>query len=212
METNGITSSSGVTGGAGKKAAASELAGDDFFKLLIAQLTNQDPLEPTSNQDLLNQISSIREIELNTNLSESLKSMTTTQRFASAASMIGQYVTAKVDDGTGEGQVSVSGTVVGVWFDSAGRPMLELEDGTQISMEQVDSITSSQSAAEALVGRYVTGIDRSDPAHPRLVEGLVTGTTRDDNDRVLIELEDGQTLSLTDIVDSQLAEEMSVAE
>lgn len=40
-----------------------ELTSQDFLKLLVTQLTYQDPLDPMGNEELLRQISSIREIE-----------------------------------------------------------------------------------------------------------------------------------------------------
>ena len=46
------------------------LNSEDFFGLLIAQLQNQDPLKPTDNQTLLNQISSIRQMEQSSTLTK----------------------------------------------------------------------------------------------------------------------------------------------
>ena len=45
------------------KDAFSQLDSQDFFKLIIANLTNQDPLEPMDNQQLLEQIASLRQME-----------------------------------------------------------------------------------------------------------------------------------------------------
>ena len=112
MDTQAVNAAQTSTVASSTSNAASALSGEDFFKLLIAELTNQDPLEPTSNQDLLNQISSIRDIELSTSLSESLTSLTEQQRFASAGSLIGQFVTAS-DSGDGTG-------LRPVWFRRCG--------------------------------------------------------------------------------------------
>ncbi|MCH8965260.1 MAG: hypothetical protein IIB58_09890, partial [Planctomycetes bacterium] len=43
----------------------SALGSAEFFKLIITDLLNQDPLNPTDNQKLLEQISLIRDIEMN---------------------------------------------------------------------------------------------------------------------------------------------------
>ena len=117
METQTVNSVAGASPISQTSSATSALGGDDFFKLLIAELTNQDPLEPTSNQDLLNQISSIRDIELSSNLSSSLNSLTEQQRFASSAGLIGRYVNGKSDE---EGAPPVSGTVTAIRFDAEG--------------------------------------------------------------------------------------------
>ncbi len=42
----------------------SALGSTEFFKLIITDLLNQDPLNPTDNQKLLEQISLIRDIEM----------------------------------------------------------------------------------------------------------------------------------------------------
>ena len=197
METQVISSQQSAAGAGSAPNAAPMLTGDDFFTLLIAQLTNQDPLEPTSNQDLLNQISAIREIELSTNLSTSLTSLTEQQRFASAASLIGQFVSGSADDGG----VPASGIVEAVRFDAGGKAVLELEGGSRIPLEEVASIMDARWAAEVFIGRYVTGWDRTDPGNPRLVEGIVTGTSTDEAGRVCLELDTGEALRLAELVD-----------
>ena len=65
---------------------------DDFVKLLVTELRNQDPLEPMSNQEILQQISQIREIESNARLTETLQSVLLGQNMATAGSLMGQVV------------------------------------------------------------------------------------------------------------------------
>lgn len=202
MDTQAISAGVGTTGTAAGTNAASALGGDAFFQLLIAQLVNQDPLEPTSNQDLLNQISSIREIELSTNLSESLKSLTAQQRFASAGSLIGQFVSGQSADGT-----AVRGTVSAVRFDATGKVMLELADGSQLPLEAIQTITSDRGAAEGLIGRFVTGVDRADPADLLVVEGVVTGVKTGEDGQITLELDTGGSLRLADVIDARAVEE-----
>jgi len=160
------------------------------------QLRNQDPLEPVDNAELLEQISSVREIELSTTLTESLRLLTGQQRFASASSLIGQYVTGLAGaDGMAE-----SGIVVGVRFADAGQPILQLSNGSEIPLEQVSTIESPLRAAEALVGQPIVGLDRRDPADPQVVEGIVTGVRFDTQGEVLLELDTGQDLRFRDFV------------
>ena len=140
METNGVTTTTASAAASSSAAprGAGALGGDDFFQLLIAQLTNQDPLQPTTNQELLQQISSIREIELSSSLTRSLKSLTDQQRFGSASSLIGQFVTGR----TAEGQPPASGTVVGVRFGPDGRAILSLDSGAELPLEQLETVVS----------------------------------------------------------------------
>ncbi len=197
MDTQTINAAQASTVGSSKSNAASALSGEDFFKLLIAELTNQDPLEPTSNQDLLNQISSIRDIELSTSLSESLTSLTEQQRFASAGSLIGKFVTSS---DSADGTESTAGLVSAVRFDSSGTALLELQDGTRLTIDQVDSILTPEGAGNALVGSFVSGFDRTDPANPKTVEGEVTSLYKDEGGNVVLELDTGESLPLANVI------------
>jgi flagellar basal-body rod modification protein FlgD len=204
MPVENVSATSSPAGVLAKGDTTQGLSGDDFFKLLIAQLVNQDPLEPTSNQDLLNQISSIRDIELSTNLSNSLRSLTDQQRFASAAGLIGRFVSGQAGE---DGQTPISGIVQSVRFDANGRAILQLEDGQEIPLDAVASVMDGARAAEGLIGQFVTGMDRSDPADPRVVEGIVTEVSTDSAGRIVLELDTGNQLRLTDVTDAQVADE-----
>lgn len=208
MTTSSVTSATDAGAATNTNRAAVALGSDDFFKLLITQLTNQDPLEPTSNQELLDQISSIRQIELSTNLSDSLKSLTEQQRFSSVSSLIGRYVTGQ---GQTDGGVSqpVQGIVKAVRFDADGHITLDLDDGSQLPLEQLGAVMDASQAAEVFVGMNVSGIDRSDPANPRYVEGLVTGATQDQAGNVWLELDTGEAIALADVMDSRSAQDDS---
>src|SRR3954469_7294881 len=75
------------------------LSTDDFIKMMITQLQNQDPLQPTSNQDLLAQMSQIGQLESSTDLQSSLKTMTLQNNLSSAGNLIGKMVTGQDDRG-----------------------------------------------------------------------------------------------------------------
>lgn len=187
---------SNVSGAPAASRSASNLSSDDFFKLLITQLTNQDPMEPTSNEELLQQISSIRDIELSMTLTESLQRLAGQQQFGSASTLIGRYVTSVPgSDGTVQ-----AGTVVAVKFDSHGLPRLQLSNGVELEMSQLASIVSPVQAGEAMVGRLVTGLDRRDPAEPEVIEGLVSAVRVAEGGEVFLELDSGNDIRLRDVV------------
>jgi flagellar basal-body rod modification protein FlgD len=175
--------------------AMSALTGDDFFRLLIAQLSTQDPLEPMSNEDLMRQVSSIRDIELNTALTETLQSLVGQQHFAGASALIGKYVTgADAEDG-----IETSGVVVGARFEPGGQAVLILESGDELPMSQVATIEAADHLGEVLVGKYVTGVDRRDPANPLEVGGVITSVGTGEKGALLLELDNGSSLSLADV-------------
>ena len=77
---------------------------ESFLKLLITQLQNQDPSAPMSNEELLGQISTMRDLQSSIELSDTLDSLAASQTSSSqtqlAASLIGKELVAYVDDGT----------------------------------------------------------------------------------------------------------------
>lgn len=188
------TLSPGATATASRSAA--DLTSDDFFKLLITQLQQQDPMEPMDNTEMLKQIASVREIELSTTLTESLRSLTGQQQVASAAALIGQFVTSGPDE-LGN---SARGIVEAIRFNARGAPVLQLSNGSEIPLENVATVTPPLGAAEAMVGQSVRGVDRRDSTAPRLVEGVVTAARLDDTGGVVLELDTGDSLWLRDVL------------
>jgi flagellar basal-body rod modification protein FlgD len=86
--------------------ALRDLDMDQFLKLMITELQNQDPLNPLENAEILQQISQIREIGATGQLTETLQAVLLGQNLTSATSMIGKTVQALSDDAK-----NVSGTV-----------------------------------------------------------------------------------------------------
>ena len=196
MEINPSTTTLAPAAESSSASAISELTSDDFLGLLIAQLRTQDPLDPMDNDDLLRQISTIRDIELSSALTSTLQDLAGQQQFGSMASLIGQFVTAaSAADGTPRG-----GVVVGVRFSEQGEALLQLSDGSQVPTNQVLSIESAEHAGAGLVGKLVSGVDGRDPSDAALVEGVVTGVRTDTAGVVLLELDTGQSLRLRDVV------------
>src|SRR5580693_2492132 len=64
----------------------------DFMKMLIAELQNQDPTQPMSNQDLLSQLSTMSQLQSTQDLDSALQSTTNTQQLSTASSFIGKAV------------------------------------------------------------------------------------------------------------------------
>jgi flagellar basal-body rod modification protein FlgD len=172
------------------------LSSSDFLKLLVTQLTNQDPLEPMDNEAMLRQISSIREIELSTTLTESLRTLSGQQHVGAASAMIGQYVTGM----PGEDGNSIRGIVTGVRFAEGGRAVLMLSNGAELPLEQVSRIEPPLRAAETLVGQSVVGLDARDPKNPQVAEGVVTGARLDEKGEAVLELDTGSDLRMRDVV------------
>ena len=73
---------------------------DTFLKLLVAQLTHQDPLNPVEDKEFIAQLAQFTTVEELQNMNkgmESLNSAYLRQQSVSAASLIGQYIEAPGD-------------------------------------------------------------------------------------------------------------------
>lgn len=88
------------------QAGFSGLTAESFMKLLITELQNQDPTEPLGNEELLGQLSSMRELQSNVELSDTLKAMTAGQGLTQAAGLIGKEI-----EGQDGSQAPVAGVV-----------------------------------------------------------------------------------------------------
>ncbi len=89
----------GNTGNVGSSNSLENLDLDVFLELMLAELQNQDPLDPTDNSELLDQIGQIREISSNDKLTETLDSVLLGQNVSTAANLIGTEVEGLTDRG-----------------------------------------------------------------------------------------------------------------
>ena len=92
----------GVAGGqsaSGVARSINDLDLSTFLNLMIAELQNQDPLNPLDNKDMLAQISQLREVGATDRLTETLDSVLLGQNIASATNLIGADISAVTDSG-----------------------------------------------------------------------------------------------------------------
>ena len=104
--TNSTGSSTSTKQNASPNDALRGLDMSEFLKLMIAQLQNQDPLQPLDNAEILQQISQIRQIGESEKLTTTLDSVLLNQNLSSASSLLGKNIKALTADGT-----AVDGTV-----------------------------------------------------------------------------------------------------
>ena len=73
---------------------------DDFMKLMIAELQNQDPLDPMKNSEMLQQLSQMRSIGSTDKLTDTLDSVLVGQNLTTATALIGKEINALTDAGS----------------------------------------------------------------------------------------------------------------
>lgn len=131
-----------------KRNTGDDLGKDDFLKILVTQLENQDPLDPMDDKEFIAQMAQFSSLEQMQNVAAA----TLTQQ---ATTMIGNYVKAEViTDGTEElvyGKVISSKSISGEMY-------LRLDNGREIALNDATSTLSSEGLwdeAESLVGSGV---------------------------------------------------------
>jgi flagellar basal-body rod modification protein FlgD len=117
-------------------SSGSSLTANDFLKLMVTQLENQDPTNPTSSSDLLQQTSEIAQLQSNTQLNTTLQSSNLQSEVGSASALIGKTVT-----GIDSSNNSSSGVVNSVSV-AGGSVSLTLDSGTTMPLSGLSSITS----------------------------------------------------------------------
>ncbi|MDP1796531.1 MAG: flagellar hook capping FlgD N-terminal domain-containing protein [Planctomycetaceae bacterium] len=118
------------------KAGFSGLNSEDFMKLLIVQLQNQDPSNPMDSDQLLNQISQMRQLQASLELENSLKGLTLSQQLSSATSFIGKNITAV----TGSEKKTVTGVVDSVLVKD-NKTLLKVS-GAEIPLADVTNVAA----------------------------------------------------------------------
>jgi len=128
-----ITSALG-SAGSQVKSSKLKLKSEDFIKMMITQLQNQDPLEPAKNDQLLAQMSQIGQLEASQSLQENLKNLVLQNNIGSASNLIGKMVIGQ--DERGE---PISGLVTSVRIEN-NSVMLELDNGNKLDLSRLTSI------------------------------------------------------------------------
>ncbi len=123
--------------------ATKEVLGkDDFLKLLVAELTNQDPLSPMDNKDMITQMAQFSSLEQMNNMSKSMENLVgafgalfQSSLLSQGAALIGKHVEGMNIDGSG----FVNGIVESVqWLNGNPQLILVLEDGSKAGVDMSD--------------------------------------------------------------------------
>ena len=113
------------------RTASQELGKDDFLKLLLTQLSNQDPTSPMENTEFIAQMAQFSSLEQMTNMSTEFAKLANMLNSNEAVSLLGKNVTISTGD------TSVNGVVEAV---TRGEdPQVEV-NGMLYSMDQINAV------------------------------------------------------------------------
>jgi flagellar basal-body rod modification protein FlgD len=86
-------------------ASSNELGKDEFLKILIAQLTNQDPTDPMDDREFIAQMAQFSTLEQMTNMSSEMERLGGILQSGQAVSLLGRVVDVAVGDSVVTGVV-----------------------------------------------------------------------------------------------------------
>jgi flagellar basal-body rod modification protein FlgD len=140
-------------GGTASTSTLNGVNSDTFLKLLISQLENQDPDNPTDPTQFLSETADFEEVQQLSALSTDMTSLVSAQQSSAATSMLGQQVA-----GTDASGNPVSGIVTGVQLTSSG-PVLTVGNDS-VPFSGVTAVTipgSTSSTGTSTTGTSTTG-------------------------------------------------------
>lgn len=117
-----------------KSGSSNNISTEDFLKIMIEQLQKQDPFEPTSAKDLIDQIGHITDIQSNLSLVDTLKDLAINQKISAASALIGRLVVGINSEGE-----EVSGIVNSV-VREGDDVFLELDSGARLSIDNIIAV------------------------------------------------------------------------
>jgi len=126
-------------------APGAQLGKDDFLKLLVAQMQNQDPTNPTDDTQMASQLAQFSALEQMTNVAQSVDQLSSTMQLGQTFDLIGHDIAYTQSDGS-----TASGVVDGV----------SVSDGA--ATLDVGGVSVSPSAITA-VGQSVPSTDTTTP-------------------------------------------------
>ncbi len=130
-----IESIGAVVGNTPASLRATGIGQEDFLKILLTQLSFQDPLKPMDNQEFIAQMAQFTSLEQTRELNDKTDALLSIQSATQSIGLIGRTVEVGTDSGT------TVGTVTTITFNSGGSPSLTVQTSAG---EFLTGVTPSQ--------------------------------------------------------------------
>lgn|SRR5690625_207451 len=129
-----------------KRTPSPELGKDDFLKILITQLQNQDPLSPMEDREFISQLATFSSLEQMMQMTSSIEMLVHNQLMSPViqySHMIGKEVTYyQFDENTGQRIGEISSIVKAV-TQKDGWAILKLANGDEVYADAVIEVKES---------------------------------------------------------------------
>lgn len=204
---NGATSSGSAT-------SATKAMSDQFMKLLITQVQNQDPLNPTDNAQFTSQLAQINTVSGLEKVNESIASMSSQflqMQALQSASLVGRSVivpgsSLPVSNGSASGYFELGSAADSVKVDvlsSAGRVIDTIDVGAETSGRHQFTWTPGEGVGDTSGLRFRVTATRgtasvsSTALQSQAITSVAAGTSG--NSSLSLTLKDGSTVSYSDV-------------
>jgi flagellar basal-body rod modification protein FlgD len=117
------------------KLEKNNLGKDDFLKLMIAQMKNQDPMNPSDDKENIAQMAQFSSLEQITNLTTTMQDLASRLTMTQNVGLLGHAVTY-----TGTDQTAVTGTVDGLNIGKDGATTLSVDGTAGIDPKTITSV------------------------------------------------------------------------
>ncbi|MCM0754888.1 flagellar hook assembly protein FlgD [Desulfovibrio aminophilus] len=225
MSTEYYSAASSLLGGAAAQQAASNevthktsMDQDTFMKILIAQLTHQDPMNPMDDKEMTSQLAQFSSLEQLTNINKGIKSLVdanSEKDLYSATNFIGKSIKAKgytvTKDGSSISSITygmseaVNNIIVNV-YDSEGNIVRSETLGARKAGTYSYTWDGKNSAGTTVPdGKYTVGMMGEDAKGAKVliqteVSGVVAGVVNSGGELYLT-LKDGRTVNYKNITE-----------
>ncbi|BAU27673.1 flagellar basal-body rod modification protein FlgD [Aneurinibacillus soli] len=132
----------------------SMLGKDDFLRILVTQLQNQDPTQPLQDREFIAQMAQFSTLEQMTNMNKMMSTLAESQTLGGLSGMIGKNVTwtEKVQEVDAMGNttykdVPKQGVVKSVSMKD-GTTQLIMEDDAKVAIGLVETLTNPTTSAQ----------------------------------------------------------------
>ncbi|WP_102271455.1 flagellar hook assembly protein FlgD [Cytobacillus massiliigabonensis] len=189
-----------------RKTGSDILGKDDFLKILMVQLQNQDPTSPLQDKDFIAQMATFSTLEQITNMGKTMENFVKVQEQSQIIAynqFVGKEVTwHKLTESKELGKEPIieegTGRVASVQFKDNTVHFI-LDDGTKLEPANISQIneTSKENAivqASMMIGKTVTFLDENKVEKSAIVESV---SFKDG--KTMFELDAGETITASQI-------------